>query len=119
MTIYPAAIIVVNADLTNNVQEMIVRQLGIDEILDGYTFDQNNLTDGYYDGYYSADVKRHHKRILVVRPLDDAFDRTVPDIVAFVKAGLIAIEENKFGPHGVTYPIVNLTWGKLGIFQRG
>jgi len=54
---------------------------------------------------------------MVVRSFDSVPNRDIFDVVIFVKAGLVAIEENKFGPHGFTYPVVNLTWKKLGVFQ--
>ena len=112
MTIYPSAVIVVNNDLTQNVQDMLIRQLMIDEVVDGYSYD---VLAGA-DGYYNIDVRKSGKRILIIRSLDEEFNRDEVDIVAFISHGLIAIEKNKFGPHGFTWPIVNLTWGKLGVY---
>ena len=120
MTIYPAALILVNNDLTDNVQNMLVRQLAIDEVYNGSEFDYIvALEDGYYDGYvdYAQHIRRAQKRTMVVRSFDSVLNRDIFDVVIFVKAGLAAIEENKFGPHGFTYPVVNLTWKKLGVFQ--
>lgn len=112
MTIYPAAVLVVNNDLTPNVREMLVTQLLIDEIMDGYVYDALAAADGYFN----LENRKAGKRILIERSLDENFNRDEVDIVAFVSHGLIAIEKNKFGPHGFTWPIVNLTWGKLGVF---
>lgn len=119
--LYPSAIIVANNDLTDNVKNMLVRQLSIDEVLDGYTFD--SLVDGYtgydgYDGYisYIENVKKQNKRILVVRSYQDNFDRSLTDVNIFVKLGMAHVLHNKIGPHGITYRIVNLTWDKLRIY---
>ena len=109
--IYPSAIIFVNNDLTENVKDMIERQLNISETLDGYVFDNYVLSATYLD-----DIRKDFKRILVIRSFEELDNRNLADIVCFVKNGLIAIEENKFGPHRGTFPIVNLTWRKLGIF---
>lgn len=120
MTIYPAALILVNNDLTDSVQNMLVRQLAIDEIYDGYSFDLLVAPeDGYYDGYvdYAQHIKRAQKRTMVVRSFNEGFNRDIFDVVIFVKAGLAAIEENKFGPHGFTWPVVAITWKKLQVFQ--
>ena len=34
----------------------------------------------------------------------------------FVKLGEAAILKNRFGPPVETFPVINLTWGKLNIF---
>lgn len=113
MTIFPSAIVIVNNDLTDSVQEKLAHQLMIDEILDGYAFDQAISNDGYY----ADDIKKANKRIMVVRSFVDMPNREYADVVIFVKAGLAAIEENKFGPHGFTHPVITLTWKKLETYQ--
>ncbi len=117
-SLYPSAIIVANNDLTDNVRNMLVKQLFIDEILDGYTFDSR--VDGYdgYDGYesYIQNIKRNNKRILVIRSYQDNFDRNLTDVNIFVKLGMAHVLHNKIGPHSITYRIVNLTWDKLCIY---
>jgi hypothetical protein len=111
-SIYPSAIIVANNDLTDNVKNMLVKQLSIDEVLDGYTFD--SFVDGYAS--YIDDAKKNNKRILVIRSYQDNFDRNLTDVNIFVKLGLAHVLHNKIGPHGITYRIVNLTWDKLCIY---
>lgn len=114
---YPSAIIVVNNDLTDNVRDMLVKQLLIDEVLDGYTFDA--LIDGYaiLDGYsYSSEIKKLNKRIMVVRSYQDTFDRTLTDVSIFVKLGMAHVLHNNIGPHDITYKVVNLTWDKLCVY---
>lgn len=113
MSIYPAAVLVVNDDLTESVKTMLVRQLLIDEVISGEAYDLLASADGYYN----QDMRKQNKRILIIRPLDEVFNRDEVDIVAFISHGMISIEENKFGPKGFTWPIVNLTWKKLQIYD--
>lgn len=119
-SLYPPAIIVVNNDLTSNVLSMLVKQLFIDEVYDGYAFDGYvaNYEDGYVDGYlsYSASVKKNNKRVLVKRSYQDSFDRSLFDIAIFIKLGMAHVLQNKIGPHSITYRVVNLTWDKLCIY---
>jgi hypothetical protein len=110
--LYPSAIIVVNNDLTDNVKNMLVKQLFIDEIIDGYTFDSS--IDGYAS--YIEDNKKLNKRILVIRSYQDNFNRSLTDVNIFVKLGMAHVLHNKIGPHGITYRVVNLTWDKLCIY---
>jgi len=110
--LYPSAIIVANNDLTDNVKSMLVKQLSIDEVYDGYSFDA--LTDGYSN--FLEDNKKTNKRILVIRSYQDNFNKDLVDIEIFVKLGLAHVISNKVGPHGITYRIVNLTWDKLNIY---
>lgn len=114
MAIRPAAIIFVNNDLTDNVRSMLVRQLHINEVIDGYVFDDRVTADPYYTRL----VKANNQRIMVVRSFRELENRTLADVVIFVAHGLAAIEENKFGPRCQTYPVVDLTWGKLCIFSQ-
>jgi len=109
---YPSAIIVANNDLTENVKSMLVKQLAIDEVLDGYTFD--TFVDGYSS--YLEDVKKENKRILIIRSYQEDFNRNLTDVNIFIKLGLAHVLHNKIGPHGITYKIVNLTWDKLCIY---
>lgn len=111
--IAPSAIIFCNNDLTVNVESMLVKQLYIDEVIDGYIFDARLEANASY----LAQVKAAHQRLLVIRPFTELDNRTLADVVIFIKAGLASIEENKFGPPNQTYPVVNLTWSKLGIYD--
>lgn len=113
MTVAPPAIIFVNNDLTDNVKSNIVRQLFIDEVLDGYVFDDRVTANADYPNQ----VRRSNLRLLVVRSFQELENRTLADLVIFVKAGLAAVEENKFGPPGFTLPVIGLSWGALGVFK--
>lgn len=112
MAVNPAAIIFVNNDLTTNVTTKLVRQLFINEVIDGYVFDARVLADPSY----TVSVHHLNLRLMVVRSFTELTNRLLADVVIFVKAGLAAIELNNYGPHGFTLPVTELYWGKLGIF---
>lgn len=111
-SLYPSAIIVANNDLTDNVKDMLVKQLLIDEVVDGYTFD--SLIDGYSS--YIEDLKKTNKRLLVIRSYQDTFDRSLTDVAVFIKLGMAHVLHNNLGPHDITYRVVNLTWDKLCVY---
>lgn len=112
MVFKPAAVVFVNDDLTSSVQSMLVTQLQISEVIDGYAFDARLAANPDY----VAVVKQLDLRIMVIRPFTELQNRTEADVVCFVSHGLVAILQNKFGPHGQTHSVVNLYWGKLSIF---
>lgn len=111
MSLLPSAILFVNNDLTSNVRAQLVRQLFIDEVVDGETFD-SKVSD---NPNFVSEFKSSQKRMLVERSLSDLTNRELADVVIFVKSGLLTIEENKFGPPSYTYKVVDITWRKLGI----
>lgn len=115
MVAVPPAIICVNDDLSPSVREHLIRQLFINQVLDGPTFDGYVSTDPYYPNK----IKQLNQRIMVVRTFADRYQVstwTVPDVVMFIKQGLAAVEVNKFGPPGFTLPVLKLYWGALGVF---
>lgn len=114
MAIRPAAIIFVNNDLTDNVRAMLVTQLHVNEVIDGYVFDDRVTADAAYP----ATIKANCQRLMVVRSFLELENRALADVVIFVSHGLAAILENNFGPKGLTHSVVNLTWGKLCIFSK-
>lgn len=111
--IAPSAIIFCNNDLVPNVEAMLVKQLYIDEIIDGYVFDARLEANANY----LAQVKAANQRILVIRPFTELDNRTLADVVIFIKAGLASILKNKYGEPTFTTTVVNITWGKLGIYD--
>ena len=106
----PPAIIFVNADLSAGIQSTLVRQLRIDQVLDGYTFDQYVAADPTW-----PDTIReiHEQRIMVVRPLYELDNREHADIVAFVTSGMISVEKNNFGPPISQIQVKKIHWGQL------
>ena len=108
--LFPAAILLVNNDLSLNAQQMLVRQLNISEVIDGYTYDNRIAANASYP----AMVHNGNKRLLVVRSLTELNNRSTVDVVGFIKGGMIAIiPQINCSTPGQTYPIVNLTWAKL------
>ena len=111
----PPAIIIVNNDLTASVQNTLVLQLRIDQVMDGYTFDQTIAADPNWP----ITIKSiHNQRILVIRDLRELNNREFADIVAFIAHGLISTEQNKFGPPITSYPVKKIHWGQLCIFVK-
>ena len=104
-----SAIIFCNNDLSTNVQAALVRQLFIDEVMDGYEFDDRIAADPNYP----ATIQFNKLKILVVRPFTELTNRTLADVVIFVKAGLAAIELSKYGPPGRASPVDRLTLAYL------
>lgn len=113
MAIFPAAIILVNDDLVESTLDKLVRQLYIDEVVDGYVFD----TRVGLNPTYAEDYKKENKRLLVKRSFFEIENRMIFDVVIFVKNGLASIEKNNFGPPYGSYSLLNLTWRDLGILK--
>ncbi len=68
------------------------------------------------DPNYPDVVHQLNERLLVIRDFREETNRNAADVVVFVKNGLAAIEQNKFGPPGQTYQVKNLYWGQLYIY---
>lgn len=105
----PNAIIFVNNDLTPGVQGPLVRQLYISEVITGEEFDLRVEADPNYP----LIVHQNDMRLLVIRDFADGYNRELADVAIFVKAGLAAIEDNKYGPHGVTMAVDTINIYKL------
>ena len=111
----PPAIIIINNDLTTSVQNTIVKQLRIDQVMDGYTFDQTIEAD---PNWPNTIRNIHEQRILVIRDLRELNNREHADVVAFVSHGLISVEYNKFGPPISHYRVDRIHWSQLCVFVR-
>lgn len=112
MVAVPAAVIFVNDDLTDNVLAKLISQLHISEALTGETFDSRLSSDSTY----VDKIKQLGRRVLVVRDFSDISNRDYADVLIFVKNGLAAVETDKVGPPGITFEVIDLYWGKLGIY---
>lgn len=99
-----SVIIFVNNDLVQEVQDVLVRQLFINEVITGAEFDAR-LTE---DPNYVNVVHFNGLKVLVVRSFFELNNRDSADIVIFVKAGLASVESNKVGPPGLTLPVDRL-----------
>ncbi len=104
-----SAIIFVNNDLTPQVQGVLIQQLFINEIIDGYEFDDRVLADPNYP----QTIHLNNLKILVKRPFYEHTNRELADVAIFVKAGLAAVEYNKYGPPGLTLPVARLYLNEL------
>lgn len=111
MVAIPPAIILVNDDLSPSVHDTLVRQLFINQILDGYAFD-TIIAD---DPLYPNKIKQLNQRVMVVRTFANRADVptwSIPDVTIFIKQGLASVEINK-GPPMFTVPVLKLDWGYL------
>lgn len=109
MSTVVSAIIFVNKDLVPQIQDVLTRQLFLNEIMDGYEFD----TRVALDPNYPTNVHLNNLKILILRDLFDLTNRGLADVVIFIKAGMASIEQNKFGPTGQTYIVDKLTLNQL------
>ena len=114
-----SAIIFCNEDISDSAKYHLRRQLHITHVLDGYTFDlffNSDDNDGYATSYGSTQYAK--SRVLVLRTFQDrgtVETWTQADVVIFIKNGLAAVEQNKFGPPGQTFPVLQLNWAALGV----
>ncbi len=105
MTTLPPAIIFVNSDLNASLQSKIQSQLQIHETISGQEFDNRIIVDPNY----KTNVELNGLRVLVIRDsFHDLTNRTLADVVIFVKNGLAYIEKNNFGPPGQSYSVDKL-----------
>lgn len=112
MVLIPSAVIFVNNDLTDNVQNHLVKQLHISEVISGTTFDERVASNPNY----STQINQSNQRLMVVRSFENINNRNEADILIFVKNGLAAVETDKTGPPGITVEVLDITWGKLGVY---
>lgn len=116
MVAVPSGIIFVNKEISPSVQDKLIIQLFIDFILTGDEFDAMINVDPFYP----AKIKQFRKRTLVIRSYDEGKvinnipNRQLADIILYVAHGLANMVSSS--GHGPTFPVVNITWGDLGIF---
>lgn len=113
MSARPAALIQVNNDLPTTVQDLLIKQLFIDIILDGYDFDQAVLLNPNY----AMEIKEDNLRLLVNRDLSDMTNRYLFDVVLYFRNGLVSVMESLVGPPADTWKITDITWEKLGVYN--
>jgi hypothetical protein len=109
----PGAVVMVNNDLSPIIQQKLVSQLHIDQVLTGEEFDASVAADPSF----VQTVRALRRRIMVVRNFRETNNRTLCDVIIFVKAALASVEKNCFGPPGSTHMVKNLTWGQLCIYD--
>lgn len=104
-----ASIIVINHDNVPQVLDTIVANLQIHEVISGIEFDERLAG---FPSYPEA-VTLSGKRILVVRSLQDEFNRDAVDLVLLYHLGLIYVEKSKYGPPGYSLPLEGLRLFRL------
>lgn len=109
MTLLFPAIIFVNNDLSPAVQATLSTQLMLTEVIDGYEFDQRIATNPNYP----TEVHLNNLRVLVVRSFYETTNRSLADVVIFIKDGLAYVESSKFGPPGQCFPVARLQLEQL------
>jgi len=102
-------IIFVNADLTQNVEDAVIRQLEITEAIDGYEFDQRIIDDPNYPSI----IHTTNINLLVIRSFYDTTNRALADIVIFISQGLAYVLSNKVGPPGQTFQVDRMRLERL------
>jgi len=112
MVAVPAAIVFVNMDLIPQVRQWIVKQLHISEYMFGDEFDARVAADPTYPDR----MKVLNLRLMVERPFNELDNRTLADVAIFVKNGMASVEINKFGPPGITFPVLDIHWGQFCVF---
>lgn len=101
----PPVIFFVNADLNDKSVSTLQTQLYINDTMTDAEFDARVAADPNYP----AIVHLQDLRILVIRKdFHDLTNRTLADVVIFVKQGLATILKNNFGPPGLSLPIERL-----------
>lgn len=109
-------IVFVNNNISGSVQEKLITQLFIDLLLTGDEFDA--IVDGYADGYFFADIKANHQRVMVLRNYlingipNNIPNRELADIILYISNGLANVLTKE--GHKPSLPVVNLYWGALG-----
>jgi len=109
----PGALIMVNNDLSESVQNRLEIQLHIDETITGQEFDLRVAADPNYP----RSIRILRRRLMVVRDHRDPTNRDQMDIVMFVKEGMISVTKNCFGPPGQTYLLRDIYWGAICIYH--
>lgn len=98
----PPAIIFVNADINNAIQNTLVTQLYIDEAM---SFNEFNARVNV-DPNYPTVIHLQYSRILVILPtFQDQTNRALADVVLFYNQGQVTVEKNNFGPPGLSLPL--------------
>lgn len=110
MVVIVPAILQINNDLAPSVRHHLTRQLFLDEIIDGYVFDNRIAADVEYPNK----IRQLNRRLMVVRSFDDFTNRAslpnwnIPDVTTFVAHGLISVE-TKTG-RGAAIKILEVSW---------
>lgn len=109
--VIPGAIILINEEISDVIKTHIIKQLQIEETITGTEFDARLLIDPDY----VKNVRALRSRVMVLKDFRDTTNRTVFDVVLYVRHGIASIERNCFGPPSQSFPVHNLHWGQICI----
>jgi hypothetical protein len=99
----------INADLTENTQAALVRQLQLSEVITGSEFSLR-ITQS---PFYPTIVKQNNIRLMVVDALYNWPNRSIFDIVLFLKDGMISVLQDGYGPPRTLLPLDRVYWHEL------
>lgn len=106
----PPGIFFINNDITDAIKTIIIQQLHITESVPGSEFDARMIADPNYPQV----IHNNNIRLLVIRSdFYDETNRTVADVVMFIKQGMATILKNNFGPPELSIPIFRFDIYKL------
>lgn len=114
ITTSPSAIILINQDLVQEIQNVFSRQLFLTEITDLATFNARVAANPNYVNQ----VHINQQRILVMGSLFDQTNRSLFDIILFAKTGLVSVLFNRLGPPSITFPIDRVSLRALIILNQ-
>lgn len=102
---YPTGIIFINSNISEQVLDVVKRQLRID-----YTYDFNYFNESITnDGYFGL----NQRLLILVSDFENVENREKADVVLYVKMGLAYILKNNFGPTGLTVQVDRMYIHKL------
>lgn len=102
---YPTGIIFINSNVSEQVLEVVKRQLRIDNTYDFNTFNENINNDGYFG--------LNERLLILVSDFEISENRDKADVVLYIKMGLAYILKNNFGPTGLTVQVDKMYIHKL------
>lgn len=102
MTALPPAIIFLNPEVSEGIISSLQEQLRINQTWTGQEF--NDIINSFPT--YPDQIHLNGLRVLVLQSTyQDYTNRTLADVVLFVKNGLVNVEKNNYGPPKTSYPL--------------
>lgn len=104
---YPGAIIFCNANISEQVLNVLKQQLHIHQ-----TLDFNSYSDGYETLDYLS-TSTNERVLVLIEDFTNLTLREKADVVIYIKMGLCYILKNNFGPTGLTLDLNKLYIQKI------
>lgn len=102
---YPTGIIFINSNISEQVLDVVKRQLRIDYIYNFDYFNESITNDGYFG--------LNQRLLVLVSDFENVENREKADVVLYIKMGLAYILKNNFGPTGLTVQVDRMYIHKL------